>query len=210
MVERGYDHIAERFAEWASGIRSDERAHGVSVLLERLPVGAQVLELGCGAGIPTTQQLAQRFAVTGVDISARQLELARQNVPNARFIHADMTQLEFPEGTFDAVAALYSIIHVPRAEHPKLIRAIARWLRPGGLFLAALGARATEAGVEDDWLGAPMYWSHFDSATNLLLIEQAGLRIVRAREETLDEDGVPVTFLWVMAEKLLQQPDESE
>ena len=46
-----------------------------------------------------------------------------------------------------------------------------------------------------------MYWSHYDSATNRALIEQAGLHIISAREETAEEDGQPVTFLWVIAQK---------
>jgi hypothetical protein len=45
------------------------------------------------------------------------------------------------------------------------------------------------------------YFSHFDGATNQRLVEDAGLRIISAWEETVDEDGAPVTFLWVVARK---------
>jgi ubiquinone/menaquinone biosynthesis C-methylase UbiE len=136
IVSQGYDRVAERHAEWAGCIRREERSRYTSVLLTKLPPGAAVLELGCGAGIPTTRQLAERFAVTGVDISARQVRLAQQNVPVAKFICTDMTHLEFPPESFDAVTAFYSIIHVPRQEQPKLLRDIAMWLRPGGLLVA--------------------------------------------------------------------------
>ena len=78
---------------------------------------------------------------------------------------------------------------------------IATWLRPGGLLVATMGAGSTAASVEPDWLGVPMYFSHFDGTTNRRLVEDAGLRIISAREETADEDGVPVTFLWVVARK---------
>lgn len=43
-----------------------------------------------------------------------------------------------------------------------------------------------------------MYWSHFDSATNLRLIQETGLKIISAKEETAEEDGDPVTFLWIV------------
>lgn len=205
IVREGYDRIAERHAAWAGKTRSDERERYARVLLDALPAGASVLELGCGAGVPTTQALARRFAVTGVDISPRHVALARRNVPAATFIQADMTALDFPLASFDGIAAFYSIIHVPRDEHPALLRNVARWLRPGGLFVAAMGAGSTEDGYEADWLGAPMYWSHFDAATNRRLVTEAGLRIESAREETADEDGVPITFLWVVARK----PDQS-
>lgn len=97
--------------------------------------------------------------------------------------------------------AFYSIIHVPRDEQPGLLRGIAGWLKPGGLFVAVMGAADVAEDMQSDWLGAPMYWSHFDSATNQRLVQEAGLRIVRAREETTLEDGVPVTFLWMIAQK---------
>ena len=201
IVEQGYDHVAGRYLAWAGGVRVAERAKYTALLLDRLPAGAEVLELGCGAAAPTTRLLAEKFRVTGVDISARQIALARQNVPGAQFLQADMTRLDFPPASFDAVTAFYAIGHAPRDEHPRLLQAIARWLRPGGLFVAALGAHDEEAGYEDDWLGAPMFFSSWDAATNRRLVTEAGLTILSAVEETADEDGQPVTFLWVVARK---------
>jgi SAM-dependent methyltransferase len=201
IVVQGYDTIAGRRVEWASHTRTDQRERYAAVLLNALPPGAAVLELGCGVGVPMTQRLARRFAVTGVDISAQHIAQARRNVPAATFIQADMAALAFPPAGFDAVAAFYSIIHVPREEHAALVRDIATWLRPGGLLVATMGAGSTEAAVEPDWLGVPMYFSHLDGATNRRLVEDAGLRIISAREETADEDGAPVTFPWVVARK---------
>lgn len=203
VVAEGYDRIAERYAAWAAGVRDEERQRYTALLLESLPPGAEVLELGCGSGVPTTKRLAERIAVTGVDISARQIELARRNVPGVRFVHADMTTLEFPPASFDAVTAFYAITHVPREEHGPLFRSIAEWLRPNGLLVATMGAGAAEGDIEEDWLGAPMYFSHFDADTNRRLVEEAGLRIETARVEVADEDGVPIPFLWVVARKPL-------
>ena len=203
LVEQGYDRIAGRHHEWGAQARPGEKARYAAVLFERLPGGASVVELGCGSGSTTTERLAERFQLTGVDISARQIELIRQRIPHATFIQADMASLDFPAESFNGVAAFYSIIHVPRAEHAGLLRRIAAWLRPGGILVATMGASSTEAGYDDDWLGAPMYWSHFDSETNRRLVEQAGLTILTAQVETAEEHGAPSTFLWVIAEKTL-------
>lgn len=181
-----------------------------TVLLEELPMGAEVLELGCGSGVPTTQRLADKFAVTGVDFSAGQLALARRKVPRAKYVHADMTELDFPVDSFDAVAAFYSIIHVPRQEQAKLLCKIGSWLRPGGLLVATMGAHSNEAGFDEDWLGTPMYWSSFDSETNQRLVEAAGLSILSAQMETEEEFGKPITFLWVIARKSAQERDDEE
>ncbi|HZQ34426.1 MAG TPA: class I SAM-dependent methyltransferase [Dehalococcoidia bacterium] len=201
LVEQGYDRIGARHHEWGAGARKGEKARYAAAVFERLPAGASVLELGCGSGSTTTQRLAARFRLTGVDLSERQIELIRRRIPAATFIHADMAAVEFPPASFDAVVAFYSIIHLPRTEHAGLLRRIAAWLRPGGLLVATMGAHATEAGYEADWLGAPMYWSHFDAETNRTLVQDAGLRILTAREETAEEHGQPTTFLWIVAER---------
>lgn len=160
-----------------------------------------MLDLGCGAGSLVTARLAERFAVTGVDISPRLIELAQRNVPNARFLEADMTALRLPPESFDGIAAFYALTHVPREELPALLRNIAGWLRPGGRFVASLGASPNRGALEPDWLGVPMYFSGDDAETGRRLVESAGLQIVSACEETADEDGRPATFLWIVARK---------
>ena len=82
-----------------------------------------------------------------------------------------------------------------------MLQSIADWLRPQGLLLASMGASSEPGSVEPDWMGTPMYWSHFDSQTNQALLQAAGFSILQAIEETALEDDEPVTFLWVVARK---------
>ena len=139
-VESGYDRIADAYLAWGAGVEGDPRDRFLDQLIQRLFAGARVLDLGCGAGIPATKELADRFEVTGVDISRQQLLRAQANVPNARLVQGDFFELDVPDTSFDGIAALYSISHIPRAEHRDLFAKLARWLTPGGLFLATLGA----------------------------------------------------------------------
>jgi ubiquinone/menaquinone biosynthesis C-methylase UbiE len=199
IVAAGYDAIADTYTAWAGTVRIAERDTYTHVLLDRLPAGAKVLELGCGAGVPTTQRLAERFAVTGVDISAAQLARARTNVPGGTFIQSDMMALAFPPATFDAVTAFYAITHVPREEHVALFGTVRKWLKPGGLFVASLSSGGSVGEIEEDWLGAPTYFSGYDRATNLHLLADAGFTIEQATDETDEEFGRPTTFLWVVA-----------
>jgi SAM-dependent methyltransferase len=202
IVRQGYDAIVSEHGEWAQQVRREERERYTHLLRQQVPRGARVLELGCGTGLPTTRALAERFAVLGVDISAGQLAEARQNVPAASFVQADMACLGLAPASFDAVAAFYSLIHVPRREQPVLLGQVAAWLRPGGWLVATMGTGDDEAAYEEDWLGAPMYWSSYDAATNRRLVAESGLRLARATEETAAEFGQPVTFLWVVAQKI--------
>jgi SAM-dependent methyltransferase len=198
VVEAGYDIIAEEYLEWSARIEGDPRLRFLDALLRRMPEGGDVLELGCGAGVPCTAAIAEQHDVLGVDLSAAQLALARANVPRARFRKDDMTRLRFPAGSFDAVAAFYSIVHIPREDQAALFTRVAEWLRPGGLFLAALGCKGMN-GVEEDWLGAPMYFSSNDAATNRDLLGRAGLTLLVDEQVTMDEPEGPATFQWILA-----------
>ena len=205
-VAEGYDRIGGQYGELAAKSVTRQRRKYTDVLLNRLPQGAEVLDLGCGAGVPTTRELARSFCVTGVDISRRQVARARANVPGATFVRSDMADARLPPESFDAVAAFYAIIHLPRDEQPPMLSAIASWLRPGGLFVGTLGAISVEADYQEQWLGTPMYWSSHDSETNRRMVREAGLEIISAKEETTRADGDSETFLWVVARKPFDQP----
>ena len=147
--------------------------------------------------MPVARDLTARgFKVTGVDASARPIERARCNAPQAQFIQADMTTIEFPAFSFDAVAAFYSITHIPRDQHAPFLKRLAHWLRSGGWFLASFGATALDDWV-GDWLGTTMFFSHYDGAVTHELISDAGLLVERA--EVLQQDNEETEFLWITA-----------
>jgi SAM-dependent methyltransferase len=199
VVADGYDRIADRYLAWSALRPSAARLRALELADDLIPAGAHVLELGCGAGVPMTAKLAIGRNLTGVDISAEQIRRARRNVPGATFIQADLTMLERPPASLDAVVAFYSLTHVPREEHAALFARIRRWLRPGGVFLASLGVEDDPGGVEADWLGVDMYFSHFSARVNRRLLEIAGLRVERADVVTEPEDRHDARFLWVVA-----------
>lgn len=197
IVARGYDAVAGAYLERFG--RSQVRARWLDALIARLPKAARVLDLGCGAGVPVARRLIDLGCdMVGVDASAGQIELARRTVPGAEFIHADMTRVDLAAGSFDAVAAFYSITHVPRVEHAALLRRIAGWLKPGGTFLASLGSGQC-ADWRGEWLGTEMFFSHYDADTNARLVRAAGLAIELA--ELVDQDDDDARFLWVIARR---------
>jgi ubiquinone/menaquinone biosynthesis C-methylase UbiE len=200
IVRAGYNAIAERYLAWSERVVNDPRARYTDELARRLPDGARVLDLGCGAGIPFTRLLAERFEVIGVDISEAQLDLARKNVPGATFVHGDFSDLAFPDGSFDGITAFYSISHVPHDEHARLFARVAGWLTPGGLFLATLGADESPDWT-GEWLGVPMFFSSHDADGNRRLLRSAGLSLVLDEVVAVREPEGEVAFLWVLARK---------
>lgn len=193
IVQEGYDHLVETYL-------ADRGNYDTSPWLERfaalMPPGGQVLDLGCGAGVPIASTLTGRgFNVTGVDISSEQIRRARELVPTAHFEIADMATVEFPDATFDGICAFYSIIHVPRGEHQKLLGSISRWLKPSGVAVLVLGAQDWEG--EDTMHDTPMYWSHFNADENLRLLHATGLEAI---EDKLVPDP-PGAHLFVIARR---------
>jgi SAM-dependent methyltransferase len=194
-VTRGYDAIAGSYLAYYGSSLVRER--WLNRLLELLPPRPQVLDLGCGAGLPVAKKLSDHgCAVVGIDLSARQIVLAQTAVPKAEFIQADMTKLALLPASFDAVTAFYSITHVPREEHEDLLRQIAIWLKPGGVFLASLGTDDLPCRTES-WLRVQMFFSHYDATRNAQLVEAAGLKIQQM--EIVGQDNEDARFLWVIA-----------
>ena len=183
LVRRGYDAISLAYrgddgpasATSATSAEEVSRYTGwVTELAALLRPGARVVELGCGAGIPATRELAgQGLQVIGVDFSAVQLRRARRLVPAARLIQADMTALQLRPASADAVVSLYALIHVPLADQQALFPRIRDWLRPGGYFLAIVGADRWTG--TQPYLGTDMFWDHADTGTYLRWFEAARL-----------------------------------
>ncbi len=209
IVERGYDLMADTFAAWAGEIDDSERLARLDALLPKLPLQPSVLEIGSGAGVRATRTLAERCRLTGIDISAEQIRRARERLPEGRFVHGDVMEAEFGEGTFDAVVSFYVLNSLPREELGPLFERVARWLRPGGYFLASLPASDTPE-WRGEWLGVEMFFSGYEPEVTLRLLADAGLELVEQSFETMlepdyHEDGSigpdygEVRWLWVLA-----------
>ena len=198
IVKAGYNQIADRYL--AGRTRNSEDVRLLDDLIMRLPEGAKVLDAGCGAGIPISQKLSEKFEVTGVDFSETQIELARKNVPNVSFLCEDMTKLDFPENSFDGISSYYAIIHVPREEHRSLLANFHRILKPGGFALLCLGAEQSTDDGEDDFFGIRMYWSHFNAETYLKMLKDSSFTIIWSKlvaDATCEGAG----HLFVLAKK---------
>jgi SAM-dependent methyltransferase len=145
-----------------------------------VPPGSEVLDLGCGCGTPDARILSERFRVTGVDISDVQVDRARHLAPQGRFVHYDLTEVSFPRNAFGGIVCLYSLVHLPLEDHPRLLAKVFQWLRPDGLFLVTTGAAAW-TGVEDGWIrsNAKTYSGPADVQTYERWLRETGFHLLR-------------------------------
>lgn len=201
-IEDIYDAFAATYDASRDQFDLSEVLREFSAGLGDRPEQGRLLDLGCGAGEPVARDFASRgWQVTGVDVSRAMLVLAARYVPQLTLIHADMREVDFPESSFDAITAVYSLFHVPREEHPALFAKMRRWLVPGGRVLMTYATREYTGhdrfDGEKEFMGRSLFYSH---ATPDELREQlagAGFRIVDARKRQIGGE----TFLWVTVER---------
>ncbi|MEV7525166.1 methyltransferase domain-containing protein [Streptomyces sp. NPDC091371] len=174
--ERAFGHLPEQLAalEW---------------LAARLPQGARVLDVGSGTGRPVAEALVRAgFRVTGIDVSATMVGLARDRVPGGRFERHDVRDFQAPDGSYDAVCAFFPLLRMSRAEQTAVLEHIARWLVPGGLFVSA-----TVPGDMEDrpmvWMGMPMLVTSFPAEQYLNEIERTGLSVLHSARSVFSPDS---------------------
>jgi demethylmenaquinone methyltransferase/2-methoxy-6-polyprenyl-1,4-benzoquinol methylase len=91
---------------------TDEAQALIGTVIDRVPAGGDVLELACGTGV-WTQRLAGRAAtLTAVDAAPEMIEIARERVPAATYVSADILAWH-PPRRYDVVFFGFWLSHVP-------------------------------------------------------------------------------------------------
>lgn len=123
-------------------------SHYHAELLRHLPRGGLALDIGCGAGAFARLLATRVDRVLGLDLSPEMVRLARARsraYPSVQYAVADILACDFPPATFDTIASIATLHHMPLAS---ILNRVAAWLTPGGVFIAldlfeADGARDT-------------------------------------------------------------------
>ncbi|MEV0184744.1 methyltransferase domain-containing protein [Streptomyces sp. NPDC050625] len=179
-----FDMIGDRYDE--AFPHKEGQIAAAQWLIESLPAGARVLDVGCGTGLPTARQLTDAgMEVVGIDLSDGMITLAREHVPAARFHRMDIADLggggSGDLGRFDAVTAFFALLMLPRAEIALALRTIHRLLVPGGLFALSM----VEADV--DYFRIPFLGGHI--RVSGYLREELRELVEAARFEVVDESS---------------------
>jgi ubiquinone/menaquinone biosynthesis C-methylase UbiE len=102
--------------------------------LSRLPAGSHVADLGCGSGVFTSLLHQSDYEVVGLDISAKQISIARAKHPEIKFFAGDVENLPFVSEGLDGVLLSGVVHHLP--DPRRCAAEVFRVLRPGGRFVA--------------------------------------------------------------------------
>lgn len=175
LIREGYNAAADDYSKTRHRFNNTKYLKKLVALLKP---NSTILDIGCGAGLPIDKFFADKgHKVLGIDISGKQIGLARRNVPQGSFEVKDMSELKKGSFKADAVISFYAIFHIPREEHEALFKKINSFLPPDGLLLVTMGSNEWE-GVESNFHGVEMWWSHYGANKNRQIVESADFEII--------------------------------
>ncbi|MBF9057821.1 methyltransferase domain-containing protein [Rhodobacterales bacterium HKCCSP123] len=167
-----YATEAARYAGLAPTRREEV---SLSAFLARLPVGARILDLGCGPGHQALRMQAAGCRVTAWDACPEFVAAARgKGLPAEERSFDDLDAV----AGFDGVWASFSLLHAPRIDLPRHLAAIARALVPGGWLF--LGMKLGEGEGRD---GLGRFYTYVSAAELGNLVRAAGFTPVETVED---------------------------
>jgi ubiquinone/menaquinone biosynthesis C-methylase UbiE len=136
------------FGRWASQVAD----------AARIAAGDRVLDVGCGTGVlarAAADRVAADGQVTGLDLNAGMLAVARRLRPNIDWRQGDATALPFPDGRYDVVLSQFALMYFP--DRAAALKEMMRVLRPGGRLAIAV-------------------WGPFERATGYVILTEIAQR----------------------------------
>ncbi|TWW01145.1 class I SAM-dependent DNA methyltransferase [Chitinophaga pinensis] len=169
-------------ADWFAANRPQaltEKAY-LDKLIQLAGKDAEILDLGCGTGKPMMHYLmSQGLKVTGVDASHRILEIAKQNLPSAVLIQADMRTLCLKR-KFNAIIAWHSFFHLPATDQPVMFQIFKDHLHDKGILIFTSGTEYGEAwGING---GENLFHASLNYDQYRTLLEENNFQIIEYKE----------------------------
>lgn len=132
---RIYETVPLKELPWYSGKPAKSL---IELIRKKEVIIGNALDVCCGAGINAVYLAKNGFDVTGIDISAKAIDYAREKAGRGgircKFIAGDVLNFHFPENNFDLVFDRGCYHHMPQKEKPKFARLIYQTLKSGGTY----------------------------------------------------------------------------
>lgn len=147
ITKQSYEHYANEYASFAKGYRG-KLARWIEDFAGMFDKGDKILDMGCGHGRDAYFLVEKGLDVTGIDFSESLLKIAKEFVPEAKFVLMDFEELDFSINSFNGVWASASLVHLPKKRLLPVLRKIHSILKKHGIFFSLFrvgkGERFTE------------------------------------------------------------------
>ncbi len=172
------DLYDRRSADWVAD-RGRDLTEADRIWLDRFTARLKpddaVLDVGCGSGRPMAAALQERgFRVTGVDASANLIAHATADLPDGRFVQADMRTLELGQ-TFGGVLAWHSLFHLSAADQRIALPRLLAHAAPRATVMFSSGPH--EGHVVGSWRGDPLYHGSLGPDEYQALLTSRGFQV---------------------------------
>lgn len=188
LNQRAYDRISEHYQE--EYFSNPLLTEMFDSWLEQLPLGAHILDAGCGHGDPVIGRLLEKgYRVTGTDLSPKMLERARQSFPGVDLVNQMVSEVRW-EAQFDAVCSFSSLLYLDPIDLSHSLYRLYHALKPGGLlFLYGHDQHPNSRGLPYDvdisqWM---WIWSHSMEEAAQALEEFGCFKVLKMEDVTLKE-----------------------
>jgi SAM-dependent methyltransferase len=190
-VQSSYDQVAEEYARQFSD-EMDKKPFDRKMLdwlAEKVNALGVICDLGCGPGQTAGYLHSRGVKVCGIDLSPEMIRLAKELNPDIPFQQGDMLALaSVSDDSYAAIAAFYSIIHIPRPLVISALRELKRALRPSGTLLLTfhIGQQTVH---RDEFLGkeVSLDFHFFETEEIKDSLKTAGFEL----EEVIERDPYP-------------------
>jgi predicted cytidylate kinase len=145
--------------------------------LEMVP-GKRILDAGCGPGRDAAYFAGKGYDVTGIDMTAAFVDIAKASVPQAKFLCTDMRKLSFADGSFDGIWACASLLHVPKKDASKTLLGFWRVLSPKGIMFIAVKAGADQGFREGGENERARFYAYYGEDEIRKLVGSSGFKVL--------------------------------
>ncbi len=143
----------------------------------------KLLDAGCGPGRDAEYFSNHGFEVVGIDLSEKMLKKAKERNPKIQFKKMDMSELDFPNDSFDNIWCHASFMHVPKVDAKKVLEGFYRVLRPRGmLFIAVRHGKGEEMKAYPN--GSRIFFAYYKRDELEKLLKKANFKVLEAHQKT--------------------------
>jgi len=161
------DVYNQKAASYDDLVSRDTPDQDLQAFLDAVTPGGHVLDLGCGPGNSAAMMQEAEFTVDAMDASAQMVRVARDkygvDAKVATFDDLDA------QSQYDGIWANFSLLHAPKPDMPRHLKAIHTALKPGGVFHIG-----TKLGTDAHRDSIGRMYSYYEADELLSLLRAAG------------------------------------